>query len=177
MIKFNKQAQKGFSLLELLLVVAVGAMLILAGLAIYRNVTSQAQVNEASRLLNVLKQETQKLYQGEGIYGGGAGADMNTVLINAGAVPSAYQTNTAGQIISPFNGEVNVVSDTPATTFTITFLGVSQAACINMGRMYTANDPDFAGITVGTATETAPSITWLNTNCAANDNSMAWSFN
>jgi len=89
----NIKTQKGFSLLELLLVVAVGAILILAGLAIYRNITNNTQINEASRVLNVIKQETQRIYQGEATYG--AGTDIEPILVNAEAVPAKYVQGAA----------------------------------------------------------------------------------
>ena len=172
-MKFTKQMQKGFSLLELLLVVAVGAILILAGLAIYRNVTSQTQVNEASRLLNVLKQETQKLYQGEGTYDA-AGTNLNEVLINANAVPSANVTG-ANTINSPFDQAVNVES--AGTTFTITYEAVPQGACINMGRLYTANDPDFQQVVIDGTPLTAPTVAEVNNNCSDTGSDMVWTFN
>jgi len=77
------KTQKGFSLLELLLVVAVGAILILAGLAIYRNITANTSVNDTSRMVNVLKQEVQRIYQGEASY---AALD-NDLLVDTQVVP------------------------------------------------------------------------------------------
>ena len=172
-MKFNTKSQKGFSLLELLLVVAVGAILILAGLAIYRNVTNQTQVNEASRLVNVLKQEAQKLWQGEGTYGA-VGDDMNEVLINANAVPNRYITGTDA-INSPFDTDVEVTS--AGTTFTITMEAVPQGACINLGTLYNANDPDFASVSIDGTAQIAPDVTFVNANCAAGGVDMVWTFN
>ena len=173
-MNLNKQKQKGFSLLELLLVVAVGAILILAGLAIYRNVTSQTQVNEASRLLNVLKQETQKLWQGESTYGA-VGDNMNAILINSNAVPTAYAAAGSADINSPFDQPVDVISQ--GNTFDIEFTNVPQGACINMGRMYTENDPDFAQVDIGGTVLTAPTITDVDAACDAAGSTMTWSFN
>ena len=50
-----KKTQSGFSLLELLLVVGVGALLLLAGLATYRLVSEGNNVNAATQMLNTLK--------------------------------------------------------------------------------------------------------------------------
>ena len=172
-MKVNTNKQKGFSLLELLLVVAVGAILILAGLAIYRNVTNQTQVNEASRLVNVLKQESQKLWQGEGTYGA-AGDDMNETLINANAVPNRYVTG-ANTINSPFDTAVNVTS--AGTTFTITVAAVPQGACINLGTLYNANDPDFASVSIGGTVQAEPTVAFVNANCDAAGSDMIWTFN
>jgi prepilin-type N-terminal cleavage/methylation domain-containing protein len=169
----NKMNMKGFSLLELLLVVAVGAILILAGLAIYRNVTSQSQVNEASRLINVLKQETQKIWQGQATYGP-TSSDLNAVLINANAVPNSYIIGTT--INSPFDTAVNVISQ--GNTFDVVITDVPRGPCINLGTLYNANDPDFAQVDIGGTAITAPTVGNVNTACSNSPpNTMTWSFN
>jgi prepilin-type N-terminal cleavage/methylation domain-containing protein len=163
-----KKTEKGFSLLELLLVVAVGAILILAGLAIYRNITNNTQINEGTRLLNVLKQETQRLYQGESSYGT---VDINDILINADAVPARYVTG-ADEINSPFDTDVTVTG--ADNDFTITFAAVPQAACIKLGVEYTNDDPDFESLTInGAATE--PTVTAVSGACDG-DVDMVWTF-
>lgn len=175
-MKLKLNTQKGFSLLELLLVVAVGAILILAGLAIYRNVTLQTQVNEASRLVNVLKQETQKLWQGEGVYGA-AGDNLEATLISANAVPSAY-VESPTSVVSPTGGEVDVLVATNPRNFTITFPDVPTDICINLGRLYTANDPDFESVTINDTAQTAPDVASVTTACSDSDsNTLLWEFN
>lgn len=165
----TQNTQKGFSLLELLLVVAVGAILILAGLAIYRNITNNTQINEASRLLNVLKQETQRIYQGESTYG--VATDIEPILINAEAVPAKYVQGA--NIISPFNEGVNVVGDTD--NFTIELENVTQAACIKLGLEYSDNDPDFELLSIGGA-DTATTVIAVDAACE-DDVEMVWTFN
>jgi len=165
----NIKTQKGFSLLELLLVVAVGAILILAGLAIYRNITNNTQINEASRVLNVIKQETQRIYQGEATYG--AGTDIEPILVNAEAVPAKYVQGAA--IISPFNQPVNVLG--AGDDFTVEFENVTQAACIKLGLEYTDNDPDFEQLSIGGAA-TATTVVAVDGACA-DDVEMIWTFN
>ncbi len=132
---------KGFSLLELLLVVAVGAVLLLAGLAVYRNVTNNTNVNEATRLLNIIKQETQRLYQGEGEYGSGS---LNSILINAEVIPASSLNGS--EIRHAFNATVTVTGTDD--TFTVLFNDVPQSACLSMGQAYSINDPDFEGISI-----------------------------
>jgi prepilin-type N-terminal cleavage/methylation domain-containing protein len=160
----------GFSLLELLLVVAVGAVLLLAGLAVYRNVTQNANVNEAMRLLNVIKQETQRLFQGEGEYGT---ADLNSLLQNANVIPSSALNGT--EIRHPFNDTVTVtgVDD----TFTILFRNVPRAACISLGQSYNGDDPDFVQLEIRTTTITGDvSVTDLDTACNRDVQNMTWTF-
>lgn len=141
----KKQSAKGFSLLELLLVVAVGAILLLAGLAVYRNVTDNANVNESLRLLNVTKQETQKLFQGEGQY---PAQDLNAVLVDANAFPTSALFGT--QPRHPYNGDITVTGT--GRTFTILFEDVPEASCIKIGQAFAVEDADFVDLTIGGTT-------------------------
>ncbi len=177
MILQKQKTQKGFSLLELLLVVAVGAILILAGLAIYRNITQNTDVNEASRLVNVLKQESQRIFQGQATYTG----LTNTVLTNANVVPAKY-TSGAGTITSPFNTAITVAAATPNSNFTVNFAGVPPEACTKLGLEYTQNDADFVSVRVGSTTYTRaspPTVAGVNTACGTSSAgvAMTWTFN
>jgi prepilin-type N-terminal cleavage/methylation domain-containing protein len=165
--------QKGFSLLELLLVVAVGAILLLAGLAVYRNVTDNSKVTESIRLLNVTKQETQRLFQGEGNY---PAQQLNEVLIDAKAFPSSYINGS--QVRTPYNGDVTVTG--AGRTFTITFADVPESSCIKIGGTFAADDADFVQLRVrGTALDAGADGVYgaLELQNACNgDSEMIWEF-
>jgi prepilin-type N-terminal cleavage/methylation domain-containing protein len=133
---------KGFSLLELLLVVAVGAILLLAGLAVYRNVTDNSKVNESLRILNVTKQETQKLFQGEGNYPAQA---LNDVLVDSNAFPTSALNGN--QPRHPYNGDITVTGI--GRTFSILFADVPEASCIKIGQAFAAEDADFVSLQIG----------------------------
>lgn len=167
------KTQKGFSLLELLLVVAVGAILILAGLAIYRNITQNTSVNEGSRLVNVIKQESQRIFQGEPTYTG----LTNTVLTNANVIPAKYTTGS-GNINSPFNSTVTVnVNGTNVDEFDVLVAAVPQEACLKLGVEYTTNDADFVNLTIGSTTIATPTVAAVNTACGTTGGNMTWTFN
>lgn len=169
--------QKGFSLLELLLVVAVGAVLILAGLAAYRLVTENNNVNESVRLINTLKQQTQRAYQSEGDYGAG---DLVPVLTTLRAFPAGV-LNAAGIPQHPYGGDILIVGAN--NTFTIVFEDIDEAACIQIGQSFDAAvDSDFVqlavaeGLADGTGAALADtSIVTLDGACGA-DVEMAWTF-
>lgn len=168
--------KKGFSLLELLLVVAVGAILLLAGLAVYRNVTENSRVNETIRLLNVTKQETQRLLQGEGSYPTGSQGNLDSLLIDANAIPADRLVGTT--IRTPYNGDVHVTGN--VRTFTISLLDVPGAACIKIGQVFSKNDSDFVRMTVaGTEPATGSGGTYtalgLQNNCR-DGVEMVWEF-
>lgn len=174
----NTKTQKGFSLLELLLVVAVGAILILAGLAIYRNITNNTQINEASRLVNVLKQETQRLYQGEPTYGA-AGANLTAILVNAEAAPQRYVNGAA--IESPFSA-APVTITAQGTQFDISFANVTQAGCLKLGLEYNDDDNDFSIVNIN-GTDLGPDganpvdVAGVNAACVAGpNNTLTWTF-
>lgn len=175
-MKKTKTKQSGFSLLELLLVVAVGAILLLAGLAVYRNVTNNTNANEAARLLNIIKQETQRLYQGEGQYGTGS---LNAVLRNAEVIPASALNDN--QVRHPYNGTVGINGDDD--TFTVLFNNIPQSACMSLGTAYSINDPDFEGLTIQGQNADRDgdgeiSIAELNTQCARGSGvpDMIWTF-
>lgn len=161
--------RSGFSLLELLLVVAVGAILLLAGLAIYRNVTNNTNLNESARLLNVIKQETQRLFQGEGEYGD---AELNDILINAEVIPSSALNGD--EIRHPYNSTVTVTGTDD--TFTVLFTDVPQSACLSLGQAYSINDPDFVQLEMGEdVLDGEVTVIDLDNSCS-DDIEMTWTF-
>ena len=145
----NHKNEAGFSLLELLLVVAVGAILLLAGLSAYRLVTQNNNVNEALRLLNVLKQQTQKAYQGDGTYGS---SDLVPTLISLRAFPAGTLSGSTPR--HPFGGTIAI--DGNGDTFTISFSDMERAACISVGQAFNSNsDPDFVQLSIGASAGSA----------------------
>lgn len=146
----NTKNEKGFSLLELLLVVAVGAVLILAGLAAYRLVSENNNVNEASRLLNTLKQQTQRAYQSEGDYGAD-GTDLVPILTDLRAFPNGT-LNAAGVPQHPFGAAITIVASGAGTSFDIGFTNIERAACMALGQQFeSAADSDFVTLSIGGA--------------------------
>lgn len=169
----NKYTNKGFSLLELLLVVAVGAILILAGLSIYRNITNNTQNNEAVRLINVIKQEVTKVYQGQSTYGS---TSLEPLLVNMDAIPASSLQGS--NIVTPFASGADAVQVNGAgETFEITFGDVPQDACIRLFTTYTDDDKDFTGLSLRGATVTELTPAQANISCdSSGNNDMTWSF-
>jgi len=166
------KTQKGFSLLELLLVVAVGAILILAGLAIYRNITANTSVNDTSRMVNVLKQEVQRIYQGEASY---AALD-NDLLVDTQVVPAKHLGGADG-ITSPFKTDVTVeVNAGDAETFDIGIDAVPAEACLKLGLEYTTNDADFVNVSIDGNDVNVPTVANINAVCGDGVD-MIWTFN
>jgi prepilin-type N-terminal cleavage/methylation domain-containing protein len=176
----NHKNEKGFSLLELLLVVAVGAVLILAGLAAYRLVSENNNVNEAARLINTLKQQVQRAYQSEGEYNG----DIQAILTDLRAFPAGV-LNAAGEAQHPFGDDIEFVAN--GNSFDITFENIGRSACLQIGQLFNENsDSDFVGLTVdgadadaGDTDDGTISIADLQAVCPASDAGgldMTWTF-
>lgn len=166
----TKKAEAGFSLLELLLVVGVGALLLLAGIATYRQVVEDNKVNEAARILMIIKSETQRAYQGQPDYGA---ADITAVLADMEAYPAGV-LDAAGAPKHPWGGDITVVG--AGATFEITLAGLDKATCIELGSSLSAdNDSDFDSMTIG---GTAVADTSPVTLAAACDDGvdMVWAF-
>ena len=124
-MKNKQQQQKGFTLLELLLVVGIAAILIVAGITTYNLVNRGNQINDSVRLVNVLMDQVRRLYSSNGNYGT---ANLETALYNSGVVPGKYKSATAGVINTPF--------DTTATAISITGSNASFIVTINVPASY-----------------------------------------
>lgn len=176
-----KHKARGFSLLELLLVVGVGAVLILAGLSAYRLVSEGNSATQGIRQLQTLKQQVQQAYQGEAGYGTTAGTDMTATLNSMRMLPSDMPVTSAGNIRNAFGANTQIVTGAlvsgNAPTFLVTFAGVGTAACNKMGTTFsTANASDFVDVTIGTTVLTAPTVTTVAAACTAATNTITWEF-
>ncbi len=170
-----RRNERGFSLLELLLVVGVGALLLLAGIATYRLVTQGNNVNDAVRILATLKQQVQRAFQGQSTYGTG---DITPTLVNLNGFPSGVYDPGTGNATHPWNDTILITGAT--TTFTIQFTQVPSDACIQLGTTFNENDSDFVSLQAGGSTfdaATPVTVAGLTTACGAGGNvDMIWTF-
>ena len=82
--------KNGFSLLEILLVVAVGSVFILASLKVYSRVNDTRYVNDQVEMISILKETIYSLYSGYVNFNG----LTNEVLIGNGVIPEEYVQGT-----------------------------------------------------------------------------------
>ncbi len=175
----SKRNVLGLSLLELLLVVAVGAVLILAGLSAYRLATENNNTNQATRLLTTLKQQVQQAYQGQASYGTGNIIDDLAALR---ALPTDLGTSGTGDsmIAKGMFGTLLITGNT--NTFSITLNNVPKGACVRLGQQFTPqNTNDFVTLTVGSTSYNQSSTinqAGLLTACSdqSANNVLVWSF-
>lgn len=177
----KKISERGFSLLELLLVVGVGALLLLGGLGVYRLVTQGNKTNEAIRLLTTIKNQTQLVFQNQAVYeASGAGTDMVPILISAGAIPTAY-VSSATAAVDPWGRAMAIDVAGGGSEFQISFNDVSPEACIAIAGVFNTNtDSDFVGLDVNSNTDVdTTSVSALTTACSGDSNDeydMVWTF-
>lgn len=173
-IPHNRKNEAGFTLLELLLVVGVGAILLLAGIGTFQLVSQGNNVNEASRLLATIKSGVQGLYQGQTTYGT-SGTSLDTILVNAGVFPPNALDGTTP--ITPWNTNIDIVAE--VANFTIEFNDLPQEACIQMFTNAISTDTDFVQVIVtGGTASAAPTLAEANTDCSATatSNDVVWTF-
>jgi prepilin-type N-terminal cleavage/methylation domain-containing protein len=180
---YGRRSQRGFSLLELLLVVAVGAVLILAGLGAYRLVSENNNTNQATRLITTLKQQVQQAYQGQASYGSGAGIVDD--LVSLRALPSDLATVGTGDTMTAKGmfGAITIIGN--ATNFSIAFANVPKGACIRLAQQFTPqNANDFVSLSVGSTalTQASPATAFSQVAMAAacsdqtSVNTITWTF-
>jgi prepilin-type N-terminal cleavage/methylation domain-containing protein len=170
----------GFSLLELLLVVAVGAVLILAGLGAYRLVTENNNTNQATRMLTTLKQQIQQAYQGQASYGTG---NLIDDLVSLRALPSDLGTSGSGDSMIAKGGFGNVTVVGATNNFSVGLTNVPKGACVRLAQQFTPqNSNDFVSLQVGSTTfnQSSTNMTQATfmTTCAEQSasNPMTWTF-
>lgn len=178
MSKAVKTTEKGFSLLELLLVIGVGALLLIAGLATYRIVTEGNNVNEAIRILNSAKIGIQTLYQNQANYGAD-GTDITDIVVDGGVFPA--RNIVGGTPLDPWREAtvVESVDDANGVGYTITFQNLPQAACGKLGTAFTpTTDSDFVSVDInGNGADTNPTVANVRGDCTAGDtNDITWRF-
>jgi type II secretory pathway pseudopilin PulG len=171
MRKIQTTHESGFTLLELLLVVGVGALLLIGGIATYRQVTAGNQANQAQQTLLRTAASIRTAYQNQVDYAGLDAAAAEQTLIDLGIFPSV----AAPPIPNAFGGEITVDTGAGNETFILEYTEVPQPACLNLGMAI--QDPAEIEELVVNGTAIAPPITvaQLQANCVAGpNNGMNW---
>lgn len=158
-VSFNRNTSKGFSLIELLLVLGVLAILLVAAFVVYPQVRDRNQANTEASNLTSVKAGINNLYAAKG----GNYTGLTTTVANQARVfPASMNqgTYTGDTITSSWGGEVDVAVNDAATTaavtpngviapnrsFTITYASVPSGVCLPLVSSAANN---FQGVTVG----------------------------
>lgn len=156
--RLNRQA--GMTLIEIIVVLAIGALIIGGALSLYSNASSSQSSNQLNSDLTAIRASVKSLYSTQGGYGT---ASLNSVLINAKKVPTTM--SVSGTTIShALNGTLAVAGAT--SNFTMTVTAIPTDVCVAL----LSAASGFSSIQVGSnAARTSFPISPANasTDCAA----------
>lgn len=153
----SKKAAKGFTLIEILLVVGFIALAGLGVYIVYNKVSAGGQANTEARNLDTLRAGTKTLFGGASNYGT-VGSPLNSVLNDARVTPDSMRVIPyaagATAINNSFGGTVTVApialgSSTLGNGFSITYTGVPGAVCAKLATTAGASF-DQVSVAVGT---------------------------
>lgn len=141
----NQKQQRGFSLVELLLVLGVLAVLLVAAFIVFPQVRDRNQANAEVTNLTTTKAGISNLYASKGgVYTG----LTNAVAINARVYPTSM--TASGSSLSSWGGAVTtevVPGAGNERRFRITYAAVPQGVCLGLVSGAATN---FEQVTVGT---------------------------
>lgn len=149
----HKKNEAGFTLLELLLVVGVGALLLIGGIATYRLVSEGNKVTDTARLVMTIRNEAQNLAQGQGYDG------VQQALVQAKVINDPQR--------NAFGGQITVSGD---DVLTITVDQVPQNACRKLAMTIKDQGVKLNG------NDAPQTLNETNSVCSGETNSMAWEF-
>ena len=164
---------KGFSLVEIAMVLAIIALLVAGVMLFFSNASNAQKTNDAMTELAAVQQVVRSIYAGQPSYNGLTSA----VLASSAQLPNKW-VSAAGGLVDPFAGAVTVVAVNTDQNFSVTMTNVPNASC---NKMVTT---DFGTGLLSVATNSGTAIparamtpTEANAACAAgNANTVTWEF-
>ena len=155
-ISFNQAKAKGFSLIELLLVLGVLAILLVAAFVVYPQVRDRNQANAEVSNLTAIKANITNLYASRG----GNYDGLTTGIANqARAFPASMNGGTytsAATITAAWGGTVTVVENaTNQRLFDIAYTAVPDGVCLGLVSGAASN---FQDVRVGATAAAATSV-------------------
>lgn len=140
MKSINKKVKKGFSLLELAMVLVVGAIMLAGVMMYYNNVTVNQKTQDSISELAVIQEAVRSLGAGHNGY------DWVTasLIAKSGEIPNKWITGSnvsggnfsgASGISNPFSGTVDITSSNGGQTFRVQYNNVPTQACSKMSTM------------------------------------------
>lgn len=114
-----KRNQQGFTLIELMIVVAIIAILAAIAIPLYLNYTAQAEGSEATTLMDGAKTAVVSYYNETGAF---PGSNASAGLANAASINGKYVSNvniTNGVIVATFKNATGVAKPIQGQTMTL----------------------------------------------------------
>lgn len=120
------QRQTGFSLIELMIVLGIGALMLAGGLALSNTAGSSQSSSQLTSDLVAIKTSVKQLYSGQGGYGA---VSLNSVLIASNKIPTTM-TVSGSTITHQLNGTLTVTGNT--STFDTAITNIATDVCVNI---------------------------------------------
>lgn len=149
----TQQKQQGFTLIELMIVVAIIGILAAIALPAYQDYTARAQASEAASLAAGVKTSIAEFYQSNGEYPDTATAPKSTDLAVTGTYSSIAVTADTGVIVATMNSS-GVAANLAGKKFTYTPNLANNAFKWTCTHNLAAGDEDIAP--KGCTTATSP---------------------
>jgi type IV pilus assembly protein PilA len=160
-----KRIQKGFTLIELMIVVAIIGILAAIAIPAYQDYTIRAQVTEGLNLMSDIKAGVAEVYAQDGVWP----ADLDALGISTGAASKSGKYVTQidvvdGTITATFGNQANsnIVDDELSLRPLVNANGDVVWVCGNRANPSGASDPSSGG---AGANETSLSSKYLPATC------------
>lgn len=133
----NRNARAGFTLIELMIVVAIIAILAAIALPIYQDYVTRSKITEATNNLSAYRVAMEQYYQDNRTYGGGGNCGASLTAVNnishyftltctpagsaTAASPQSYvatETGNAGSAVSGFTYTIDNANNKTSTVST-----------------------------------------------------------
>jgi prepilin-type N-terminal cleavage/methylation domain-containing protein len=115
--------QRGLTLIETMVALAIGGLVIAGALALYSSASSSNTINDMNTGISALRASTKSLFANTGSYA----TATNAILTSAGQVPSTFKGAT---FATPTGGVVTIAGT--ASSFTMTVTNLPQDVCVGL---------------------------------------------
>jgi type IV pilus assembly protein PilA len=154
-----KQVQKGFTLIELMIVIAIIGILAAIAIPAYQNYTIRAQITEGLTLADGWKTAISEYYANTGIWPTVASLTGTTASI--GKYESGVTVTTGGTIVITYGGQAN----SKVSGQTLSLVPYTNTNNDVLWQCGTSAAPSGGSIATGAAVATTVSPQYLPTSC------------